>query len=132
MRDFILNELKKQMQEIGNKIGFNKLIVKSNKNLSEIYIMENHALQLEIDWRENNLFMYAVYLKDKKLPTDRVIYRYDDGQWCRKYVDDIYNTKHYVAKDKNKRYSIEYLFDCFDYYSQLINNDPIIFEKIFE
>lgn len=126
MDELILNQLSNRLQEIGNELGFHKLIKKSSAYISKIYVVNKHALQLEVDWRENDLFMYAVYLKNNKLPDAGVIYRYSDGQWCRKYLEEIYRTKRPIVKDKNKRYSSKYFFDVFEFYMQLINGNPDI------
>ncbi len=128
MNDYILKQLSNKLYEIGRKFDLAELRVRSDRYSSEIYVINNHALQLEIDWRENNLFMYVVYLKNNTLPDENVIYSYADGQWCRKYLEELYKTKRIHQKDRSKRYSAEYLFECFDYYAKLIENNPLILE----
>ena len=88
--------------------------------------MNKHALQIEIDWQENNLFMYVVYLKNEVLPDKNVIYSYEEGQWCRKFLEEVYKTKRPQTKDSNRRYSLEHLIDCFEFYMKLINSNPTI------
>ena len=126
MNDLILNQLSEKLYEIGKQMNFSKPIIRSDKYSSEIYIVKNHALQIEIDWQENNLFMYVVYLKDNVLPNRNVVYRYKDGQWCRKFLEEIYRTKRPYVGDRIRRYSSEYLLDCFAFYMQLIHNNPKI------
>ena len=86
MDTMLLAELTDAFQDIGSQFGFMNIVVKSNKDYTDIYLVDKHALQIEIDWREFNLFMYVVYLKDGKLPNKNIIYRYNDGHWCRKYL----------------------------------------------
>ena len=132
MSDLILNQLSNKLYEIGEEMGFSKPIIRTNRYSSEIYIIKKHALQLEIDWRENNLFMYVVYLKNRLLPDRSVIYNYKDGQWCRKFLEEIYKATRPCIKDHNRRYSAEYLFDCFEFYVQLINRNPIILTEFYK
>lgn len=130
MNKLILDQLSGRLDKIGKELGFHKLIMRSNGSISEIYIANNHALELEIDWHENNLFMYAVYLKNKEIPKKGIVYRYEDGQWCRKYLEEIYKTKRPDAKNTLKRYSETYLLDCFEFYIDLIHSSTDIL-KIF-
>lgn len=132
MNDLILEQLANKLYEIGKEMGFSKPVIRSSRYSSEIYIIKEHALQLEIDWRENELFMYVVRLKDRTLPDRNVIYSYEDGQWCRKYLEEIYKTKRPRIKDRNKRYSAEYLLDRFAFYEQLINGAPQILTEFYK
>ena len=124
MRETILAEIKEWLTKIGEPLGFKKLRIRNNSDFTEIYLIGNHALQVEVDWRENNLFLYAVCLKNNKLPPKSVIYRYEDGQWCRRFLEDVYKTKRPLEKDKDRRYTAQYLFDCFTFYEQLIDGAP--------
>lgn len=126
MRDILLDQLSDRFCELGRALGFTKKHIQTVGNISEIYVINEHAIQLEIDWKENALFMYAVYIKDNRLPDRNVIYNYEDGHWCRKYIEEIYKTKQPRLKDRSRRYTQEYLFDCFDFYAQLINSNPKI------
>ena len=128
----ILNELSSKLYHLGKMINFPKSFVRSDRYSSEIYIINKHALQLEIDWQENNLFMYVVYLKNEELPYKSVIYIYNDGQWCRKFLEEVYKTKRPLIKNSNRRYSSEYLFDCFEFYMQLIDNNPAILTEFYK
>ena len=126
MKNLILEQISKEFYKLGEELGFKKRVVRHSGPISEIYVLNKHALQIEVDWHENDLFMYVVYLKNKSLPDDSVIYSYDDGHWCRKYLEGIYKAKHPVVKNKNIRYSSEYLLDCFDFYKRLIATNPSI------
>jgi hypothetical protein len=137
MKELFLKQLADEFQKIGNDFGFQKLITRSCINgwISEIYVINDHALQIEVDWMEYDLFMYAVYLKDKKLPPELITYRYDDGQWCRKHLLEIYKTKlpaKILKKGKGQRYSIEQLNDFFEFYRQLIYSNPKVLTDFFE
>lgn len=126
MKNLILEQISKDFYKLGEELGFEKRIVRNKGQISEVYVLNKHAIQIEVDWHENDLFMYVVYLKNKSLPDDSVIYSYDDGHWCRKYLEGIYKAKHPVVKNKNIRYSSEYLLDCFDFYKRLIATNPSI------
>ena len=132
MNKCVLNQLTDRLCNIGDKLGFRNITSRTYGYISEIYITNNHALQIEVDWRENNLFMYVVYLKNHSLPNKNIIYRYDDGQWCRKYIEEVYKTKRPVVIDSSNRYSLDYLFTCFDFYEQLINSAPFILKNFDE
>lgn len=124
MNELIVNQLFCRLCELGKSMGFSEPIIRSNKYSTEIYIVDKHALQVEIDWKENNLFMYAVYLIDCKLPDDSVIYHYPNGHWCRKYLEEICSTKRPSPRNSDRRYSFDYLLDCFNFYASLIGTNP--------
>ena len=132
MDNLILNQLSDRLYEIGKFFGFSKPIIRSDRYTSEIYIINKHALQIEIDWSENNLFMYVVYLKSGKLPDKNVIYSYADGHWCRKYLEEVYDSKRPCVKDHRVRYSLEYLIDCFEFYKKLIDSNPVILTEFYK
>ena len=132
MNNLIIYQLSNKLYEIGKEMGFSKPVIRSNNHSSEIYVKKGHALQIEIDWKEYELFMYVVYLRDDLLPEESVVYRYKDGHWCRKFVEEIYKTKRPHIKNKDMRYSPEYLFSCFEFYAQLIRNDSTILTKFFK
>ena len=132
MKEHIFNQLSERFCEIGKKLDLTGMIVRGDNYNSEIYIKNNHALQLEIDWYENNLFMYVVYLKNNELPDKNVIYNYEDGQWCRKYLEEIYKTKRPQQKDRSKRYSEQYLFECLDFYEKLIEKNSSVLQEFFK
>lgn len=123
MHKTILYRLTEKLKRLCEDLGFSKQVVRINCGVSEIYVVNRHALQLEVDWRENNLFMYAVYLKNNSLPDKEVIYNYGDGHWCKKYLEEIYQVERPIIKDRNRRYSTEYLFDCFAFYAELIKSN---------
>ena len=131
MNKLILNQLADGLYAIGEGKGFSKPIIRTDRYNSEIYIVHKHAIQIEIDWLENNLFMYVVYLENDKLPDKSVIYYYNNGHWCRKFLEEIYGVKRPYAKDSCRRYSPEYLFDCFEFYRQLISSDPVVLMDFF-
>lgn len=125
----VLDQLAEGLQKLGEGLGFNTRFMRTNCGVSEIYVVNKHALQLEIDWRENNLFMYAVYLKNNGLPDKGVLYRYGDGHWCRKYLEELYLAKRPIIKDRDRRYSSAYLFDCFTFYTDLISSNTDILKN---
>ena len=129
MDAMLLAELTDAFQDIGSQFGFMNIVVKSNKDYTDIYLVDKHALQIEIDWREFNLFMYVVYLKDGKLPNKNIIYRYNDGHWCRKYLEEIYRTKRPKAPPPPHRHSSDYIRSVFRFYEQLISKNNGILRK---
>ena len=137
MQEEIVQQMADKLYEIGKQFGFDRLEIRSPGWWgTDIYVINRHALQIEIDWRKNAVFMYAVYLKNGELPDKHTIYNYPDGQWCRKFLTEIYKTKitypkKYV-KDFKNRCSREFLFYCFDFYVQLIQNDPATLKAFFE
>ena len=125
----VLCQLAEGLQTIGEGLGFTNRVIRKSLGVSEIYVVNRHALQLEVDWRENNLFMYAVYLKNKGVPDKGVLYHYGDGHWCRKYLEEICVVKRPITKDCDRRYSSAYLFDCFAFYADLINTNKDILKN---
>jgi hypothetical protein len=126
----VLYQLAEGLQKLGEGLGFSNRVIRTSCGVSEIYVVNRHALQLEVDWRENDLFMYAVYLENNSLPDKGALYHYGDGHWCRKYLEEIYQVKRPIIKDHDKRYSSAYLLDCFAFYADLINSNTDIL-KIF-
>jgi len=105
--------------------------IRRSKNITSIYLVGRNALELEIDWHENALFMYVVHLINGKIPSDDVIYKYDDGIWCRIYIDEIYKQKNPIYQSK-KRMSSCILFELFQYYKRLIESNPSMLYPYFE
>ena len=126
MDKMVLCQLAEELQKLGESLDFGNQVIRTSRGVSEIYVVNRHALQLEVDWRENNLFMYAVYLKNNSLPDKGVLYHYGDVHWCRKYLEELYLAKRPIIKDRNRRYSTAYLFDCFMFYTDLINRNTDI------
>ena len=127
MNKQVLNRLTQEFYAFGKTMGYGEPIVKSKGTISEMYILGTPALQIEVDWHENNLFMYAVNVIDNRIPDENVIYTYPDGQWCRK---ELYRVKRPPVTDKNRRYSPEYLYDCLEFYIKLIEHDPSVLKNI--
>ena len=125
----VLYQLAEELQKLGESLGFSNRVIRTRCGVTEIYVVNRHALQLEVDWRENDLFMYAVYLKNKSLPDEGVLYHYGDGHWCRKYLEEIYLVKRPIIKDHDRRYSSAYLFDCFAFYTDMIKSNTDILKK---
>ena len=129
MDKLVLEQLAQRFHEIGGECGFSEPVVRLDGTISEIYIVKDHALQLEVDWRENDLFLYVVYLRNRKLPDKSVIYSYPDGHWCRKYIEEVCRTKRKPVRDRKRRYETEYLFDRFDECAQMLRENR---ERIME
>ena len=130
MNGQVLNRLVQEFYVFGKRMGYGEPIVKSKGTISEIYILGSPAIQVEVDWYENNLFMYAVNIRYDRIPDEDVIYTYPDGQWCGKYIEELYRVKRPPVTDKNRRYSPEYLYDCLEFYIKLIEHDPSVLKNI--
>ena len=70
--------LTERFRTLGAALGLTSFDTRRDGQITELYLYDRHALQMEIDWRENNLFMYAVYLKNNNLPDQEVLYHYGD------------------------------------------------------
>lgn len=129
MNDTIIIELAEKFYRLGEKLGFTKWFTRSDSYSHEIYVLNGHALEMEIDLRENELFIYAVRLYNEALPDESVIYRYDNGEWCRKFLEEIYEAKRPQIKDVSKRYSEGHLLDALDFYARLIEENPEVLSE---
>ena len=119
-----------EFSEIGNLLGLHKIDIHSDNYITSIYLIGTNALELEIDWHENVLFVYIVHLIDDHLPNEDIIYRYHDGPVCRTYIDEVYQKKNplYCSNNRTKP---EFLLDLFGYYKKLIQSDPAILQPYF-
>lgn len=127
-RKELLEEFTQKFVELGKSLDFSKCKIKTECQSSNIYLLKDtnneYALQLEIEWRECDCFMYLVRLENGKIPKDS-FYAYENGEWCRKYIEDIYSRKNPVYTEKsNIKYTKEFLYCKFEFYSQLIRNNP--------
>ena len=125
-------ELIKVFSEIGNLFGLNESEIQCyNNNITSIYLLGKNALEIEIDWRENILFMYVVRIINNEIPSDLTVYQYNDGSWCRKYIDEVYNTKNplYKSPDKTKP---DFLLNLIQYYKNLILTNPDTLKPFFD
>ena len=127
----IKKELFNEFSDIGTLFGLNTVDIREGKSHTSVYLIGINALELEIDWRENALFMYVVYLIDGKLPDENTIYKYDDGTLCRIYIDDLYQIKNpvYQSGDRTSPY---FLVALFQHYKRLIKSNPNIISPYFE
>lgn len=141
MQKKVIRQLSKRLRKIGKELGFRKLKIRSRPwgkyllGSSRIYVINKHALEIHIDWRDFCLCAYGVYLRNGELPDKHVIYNYPDGEKCRTFLTEIYKTKiTYPKKYKNIKFQLspEFLFYQFDFCMQLIQNDPATLKAFFE
>lgn len=130
-RDEIKRVLVNGFSEIGEILELNSIVIREDKNSTSMYLVGTNALELEIDWHENALFMYIVHLIDGKIPNDDIIYKYDDGTWCRIYIDEVYQKKNPIYKSINRARS-DFLLELFHYYKKLIESNPSILLPYFD
>ena len=114
---------------LGSEFNLFSIVVQTERDVTSIYIKNTHALQLEINWRENTMFMYVVYLINGEIPQSNVLYQYNNGQWCRKYIEEIYGTNNPMYKSQNRK-KREFLFDLLDYYMTLIRSNPSLLNNL--
>lgn len=132
MKEYLLKEISMKFYEFIKKFGFSQPKIQSNSNSSKIYYLFNkHALQIEIDWREYQLYMYIVYLKNEKLPPNGIIYSYKDGHWCRKYVEEIFLIHPHTCSCTKKHNPEQILYDTLQFYIDIINNNSVKLLDVF-
>lgn len=128
----MITQLEERFRALGTVLGLTKYKVRRGKWTEELYLYDRHALQLEIDRRENALFLYGVRLRDGRLPGPEVVYRYPDGQLCRTFLEEIYHAKRPAPGARREQYTEAYLLACFDFYENLIRSDPDILRRYFD
>ena len=103
-KELFLHDIVNEFQTLGEELFFSELLIKNERDITNVYLLRDasykYALQLEIDWRECDIFLYIVYLKNGNIPNSNDIYVYTDGTWCRKYIEEIYSIKNPIYKDK--------------------------------
>lgn len=127
----MMSQLEERFRALGTVLGLTKFKTRRDRYSTELYLYDRHALEMEIDWRENTLFFYAVHLRGGKLPGTNIIYRYSDGQPCRTFLEDIYHAKRPTVKDHRERYSEAHLMECFMFYERLISSEPEVLRQHF-
>lgn len=115
----MLTQLEARFRALGTGLGLTKYRTRRVGQITELYLYDRHALQMEIDWRENELFMYAVRLRDGKLPGSDVVYRYRDGSVCRTFLEEVYHAKRPAQQSRRE----EHLLACLEFYEKLIVSD---------
>ena len=119
-----------EFSKIGNIFGLRNIQIHSKRNITSIYLIGINALELEIDWHENALFMYVVRLIEGQIPNEDIIYKYDDGTWCRIYIDEVYQKKNPLYKSQDRTNST-FLMEIFQYYKNLINSNTLLLRPYF-
>lgn len=127
----MITQLEERFCALGTVLGLTKFRTRRERLSTELYLYERHALEMEIDWRENELFFYAVRLRGGKLPGTNTVYRYSDGQPCRTFLEDIYHAKRPAVKDRRERYSEAHLMESFAFYERQIVSDPEVLRQHF-
>lgn len=122
----LLDKVTQSFVELGNFLGYSIMKEKSECQSSNIYLLDdnkNYSLQLEIEWRECDCFLYVVRMEDGKLPKD-FYYANENSEWCRKYIEDIYVIKNPVYIEYvNLKGTGDFIERKFDFYNQLIQNN---------
>ena len=132
----LLEEFAQKFVELGKSLDFSECEIKTECQSSNIYLLKDsnnkYSLQLEIEWRECDCFMYLVRLENGKIPKD-FFYVYKNGEWCRRYIEDIYSKKNSVYTEKSSmRYTNDFLEYKFEFYANLIQNNPKLIREIIE
>lgn len=122
----LLDKVTQSFVELGNFLGYSIMKEESECQSSNIYLLDDnkkYSLQLEIEWRECDCFLYVVRMEDGKLPKD-FYYANENGEWCRKYIEDIYVIKNPVYIEYvNLKGTGDFIERKFDFYNQLIQNN---------
>lgn len=128
-----LTILEKRFRALGTALGLTEYRCRRAGMLTELYLFDRrHALQLEIDWRDNELFLYAVCLRDGKLPVPEVIYRHADGKQCRTFLETVYRKCRPRAETRRNRNEETHFAASFDFYETLILSAPGVLLEFFE
>ena len=133
-RKELLEDLTQRLLELGNSFNFSNLKVETECQSSNIYLLNGakYSLQLEIEWRECDCFLYVVQLDNGKIPLD-FYYKKSNGEWCRKYVEDIYEIKNPVYKENTNLKNTSDFIKCkFDFYFQLLQRNPQPINRVLE
>ena len=120
----MITRLEERFRALGPVLGLASFKTRRERWTTEMYLYDQHALQMEIDWRENALFLYGVRLRDGKLPGREVVYRYPDGQPCRTFLEEIYHTRRPAPKDRRAQHEESRLLEQLAFYEALIASDP--------
>lgn len=128
-KNLFLYEILNEFQTLGEELLFSELLIKNERDITNVYLLRDasyeYALQLEFDWRECDIFMYIVYLKNGNIPSSNDIYVYTDGTWCRKYIEEIYSIKNPIYNEKQSlRYTKDFIKYKFNFYYNLIKTHP--------
>lgn len=130
-RDEVVKEITKRLANLGELFGFSEIAIQSRPYCTDVYVYGKMALQLEFDWRENDLYMYIVRLNKGQFPSEDIIYRYKDGSLCRRYVEDVCNMKRPTITNKKLRYTLDYFYFLIDFYEQVIlENKKLLYETL--
>ena len=54
--------LTNRFRALGTALGLTNCRTRQVGQITELYLCDRHALQMEIDWRENELFVYEEHL----------------------------------------------------------------------
>ncbi len=127
-RKELLEEFAQKFLDLGKSLDFSKCEIKTDCQSSNIYLLKDsnnkYSLQLEIEWRECDCFLYLVRLENGK-PPKNFYYTNEQGEWGRKYIEDIYAVKNPVYTEKVKLKNTWNFIECkFDFYVHLIQNNP--------
>lgn len=123
----MLTQLQQRFCRLGAALGLTNCCIRQAGQITELYQYDRHALQMEIDWRENELFLYAVRLVDGKLPGPDVVYRYRDGSVCRTFLEELYHAKRPAQPVRRE----EHLLACLDFYEGLLERDSGVLLRFF-
>ena len=131
----LLDKVTQSFVELGNFLGYSIVKEKTECYSSNIYLLDDnkkYSLQLEIEWRECDCFLYVVRLEDGKFPK-AFYYANENNEWCRKYIEEIYAIKNPVyTENGNMKNTSDFVEHKFDFYAQLIQNNPQPLKEILE
>ncbi len=83
LKDYVLDHF----LDLVDQYGFSSPIVSEENGMTRVdYIATNLAIELELDWREFDIYVLVVRLEDGKLPKG---YYVSNGRKCRKHFVSV-------------------------------------------
>lgn len=121
----IKNQIISLFLQLGKDLGLTDSIIQEKTCMTSVYLVKTHALELQIDWFDNSLFVYVVRLINKQIPNRNIIYSYSDGSWCRKIIEDVINTNDNKLRKKRikNRHSRLFMLELLNYYIDLLEKN---------
>jgi hypothetical protein len=81
-----------------DEFGFNKPILNHDTlNTTVSYLSEKIGIEIELDWRDSDVFVLITKLDEGKLPKGYYVF---NGKTCRVHLEEVLQNKLIIGKDK--------------------------------